>query len=68
MLGLICGIKGCMSVNESRTKRIKVSIQFQSLKLEWGYEKWWCNMDGCVCAVMWNVERCAMWNEVECGL
>ena len=21
-----------------------------------------------VCAVAWNVERCAMWNEVECGL
>ena len=21
-----------------------------------------------VCAVVWNVERCAMWNEVECGL
>ena len=21
-----------------------------------------------VCAVAWNVERCAMWNGVECGL
>ena len=21
-----------------------------------------------VCAVAWNVERCAMWNEAECGL
>ena len=20
------------------------------------------------CPVAWNVERCAMWNEVECGL
>ena len=21
-----------------------------------------------VCAVAWNVDRCAMWNEAECGL
>ena len=21
-----------------------------------------------VCAVAWNVERCAMWNEAECGV
>ena len=50
--------------------------EFESLKLESGYDKWWCNMDWCVCdeewgrvwAVAWNVELCAMRNEVECGL
>ena len=23
--------------------------EFESLKLEWGYGKWWCNTDWCVC-------------------
>ena len=42
--------------------------EFVSLKLEWGYGKWWCNVGWCVCAVAWNVERCAIWNEAECRL
>ena len=69
-----------MNVIKNITKRITYS--FESLKLEWGYGKWWCNMDwyvfcgtecatlcdvkrGRVCAVARNVERCAMWNEVD---
>ena len=26
--------------------------EFESLKLEWGYGKWWCTMDWCVCCAM----------------
>ena len=33
-----------------------------------GWRMWNVVRCGAVCAVGWNVERCAMWNEVECGL
>ena len=36
--------------------------EFESLKLEWGYGKWWCNMDLCECCGM----KC-QWNVVQCG-
>ena len=36
--------------------------EFESLKLEWGYGKWWCNMDWCECCGM----KC-QWNVVQCG-
>ena len=52
-------------VNE-RTKRITYS--FESLKLEWGYGKLWCNVDWCVCVccgtecgTLCNVERGGVW-------
>ena len=35
--------------------------EFKSLKLEWGYGKWWCNTDWCVgcgmeCRTLCDVE------------
>ena len=36
--------------------------EFESLKLEWGYGKWWCNMVWCECCGM----KC-QWNVVQCG-
>ena len=39
-----------------------IYTEFESLKLEWGYGKWWCNMDWCECCGM----KC-QWNVVQCG-
>ena len=61
VLGLVRGIKGCMSKNV--TKRITYSSEF--LKLEWDYAGKVVVQYGLVCAVAWNGERCAMWNEVD---
>ena len=39
-----------------------IYTEFESLKLEWGYGKWWCKYG--LVRVLWHemsVERCAMW-------
>ena len=50
-----------VNVWKNITKRITYSPE--SLKLEWGYGKWWCNMGWCVCCGM----ECGTLRDVKRG-